>query len=117
MKHNKNEQNYLDFVPSIVPELVWKVDKDHMVVVDMQNTGFYNRLAQRFFHRPKVSHIKLDELGSFIWNQIDGKRTVYDISELVKARFGDKAEPLLGRLVRFLEILKTQKWIDLEGRK
>jgi hypothetical protein len=117
MKHKKIEKNYLDFVPSVVPGLVWKVDKDNMVVVDMENTGFYNRLAQKLFHRPKVSHIKLDELGSFIWNQMDGRRTVYDISELVKARFGDKAEPLLDRLVKFLEILKAQKWINLEGRK
>lgn len=112
MKHKKNEQNYLDFVPLIVSGLSWTTDKDTMVVVDMENTGFYNRLAQKLFHKPKVSHIKLDELGTFIWNQIDGKRTVLEISELVKARFGNKAEPLLERLIKFLEILRSNHWIE-----
>ncbi len=113
MKHKKQPQNYLDLIPAHMPQIRWDMGDDAIVVVHMENTGFYNRLAQKLFHKPKVSHIKLDELGSFIWNEMDGKRTVSEISESVKARFGDKAEPLLDRLIRFLEILRSQKWITL----
>lgn len=111
MKHNRSKTNYMELVPAAASGLAWTTDRDHRVVVDMENTGFYNRLAQALFHKPKVSHIKLDEMGSFIWKQIDGKRSVLEISESVRNRFGDRAEPLLDRLIRYLEILRANQWI------
>ena len=53
-------QNYMDLI--FVPKdgIHFSVSKEGMVTVDMENTGFYNRLAQKLFHRPKTSHIALD---------------------------------------------------------
>ena len=51
--------------------------------IRMLHRHFYAWIAQKFFHRPRVSHIDLDTMGSFIFPLIDGKRTVGDIAELV----------------------------------
>ncbi|MCU6736482.1 PqqD family protein [Diplocloster agilis] len=104
-------RNYMDYVPMKNPEYKWETNEKGRVVIDEPNVGFFNRIAQKFFHRPKVSHIQLDAYGSFVWQQIDGKNTIYDISELVKAEFGKKAEPVLNRLVEFFRILKFHRFI------
>lgn len=107
--------NYMDFIPMKNPAFHWELNDKGRVVIDEPNTGFFNRIAQRFFHRPKVSHISLDGYGSYIWKLIDGKNTMYDISEEVKAHFGKKAEPLLNRLVEFFRILKSHDFILYKG--
>lgn len=107
----KEKKNFMDFVPCPNPLYTWDADKKGIVTVHVVNTGFYNRLAQELFKRPRISHIKLDEYGSFVWQQMDGKRTVYEISELVKQNFGKEAEPVINRLVKYLQILYDNKFI------
>lgn len=75
----KKKKNYLDFVPVCAPGYSWKLNEKKLVEIEVQNKGFYNWLAQKFFKRPKVSYISLDEYGSFVWRQMDGQRTIYDI--------------------------------------
>lgn len=107
----KGKKNYLDYVPVCAPEHTWELNEKNLVVIHVENKGFYNRLAQKVFKRPKVSHISLDAYGSFVWQQMDGKRTIYDISHLVKERYGAEAEPLLERLTKFFQILYENHFI------
>lgn len=107
----KLKKNYLDYVPVCAPEHSWELNEKRLVVIRVENRGFYNRLAQKVFKRPKVSYISLDEYGSFVWQQMDGKRTIYDISFLVKERYGEKAEPLLPRLTKYFQILYQNHFI------
>ena len=113
----KKTENYLDYIPAISPRNTWDVDEDDgLVTVHMVHRGFYAAIAQKFFHRPRVSHIHLDTNGSFIFRHIDGKRTVEDIAELVKAEFGKDAEPLYDRLVKYMQILYDNKFIYYVGK-
>ncbi len=107
----KEKKNFLDYVPCCNPLYTWDVDKKGIVTVDVVHKGFYPFLAQKLFKRPRVSHIKLDEYGSFIWQQMDGSKTIYDIAELVKEQYGEAAEPLLDRLVEYFRILYQNKFI------
>ncbi|MEI3521206.1 MAG: PqqD family protein [Anaerosacchariphilus sp.] len=107
----KKKKNYLDFVPVCAPGYSWKLNEKKLVEIEVQNKGFYNWLAQKFFKRPKVSYISLDEYGSFVWRQMDGQRTIYDISFLVKECYGEEAEPLLPRLTKFFQILYQNHYI------
>ncbi len=107
----KTQKNLLDMVPkhnSLVP---FTEDKKGIVTLQVKNRGFYNRVAQIIFRRPKVSYIELEEFGSFIWNQIDGKKTVMEIGELVKNKFGTKAEPLYDRLGTYMNTLRNCDYI------
>ncbi len=67
----KEKDNYLDRVP-VINDMKWNELEDGIVEVVVENTGFYNTIAQKFFHKPRFSFIKLDEYGSCVWKAIDG---------------------------------------------
>lgn len=104
------KKNFLDFIPEHSPKITWS-QKDDIITVDMYHKGVFPWIAQKLFHRPKVSHISLDAHGSFVWKQINGKNTIYDIAMLVKEHFGDSAEPLYDRLVKYIKILRNNNFI------
>lgn len=114
----KQKKNYLELVPFKNPKYHWEEKQNGLVTVTVVHTGFYNRLAQKLFHTPAYSDIDLDAFGSFVWRQIDGERSVYDIAALVKAEFGKKAEPLYDRLVKYFQILKNNSFVSFrkEGK-
>ncbi len=116
MKKKKNE-NYLDYVPICAPEYQWKTDKKGIVVITVENKGFYNWLAQKFFKRPRFSQISLDEYGSFVWQQMDGKRSIYEIAQLVKEKYGEKSEPLYERISKYFQILYRNHFIGYVKEK
>lgn len=112
----KKKENYLDFVPVINGQNTWDQGEDGVVTIHMVNRGFYNTLAQKLFHTPRVSHIKLDEHGSFLWMRIDGIKTVGQLALELKEAYGEKAEPLYDRLVKYMQILHNNRFILFEGR-
>ena len=76
----QNKDNFLDYVFAYPEGLVFTCSDEGEVTVDMENKGFTNKVAQRFFKRPKVSHIKLEGMGSFIFLCVDGKRKEWEAS-------------------------------------
>ena len=112
----KQSENYLEYVPVRMPETEFTVDETGIVTLTKEWTGFYNRIAQRFFHRPRVSHIALDGYGSFIWKLIDGERDVYAISQKLETAYPGM-EKSLPRLIKFLEILRDHHFIVWKGQE
>lgn len=104
--------NYLEQIPARNSEFPWKEDKQGMVVVDIVHRGIFDKLAQKLWVTPKISHIKLDKLGSFTWKQIDGNRNLIEIGALVKEEFGEQAEPLYERLCQYFDMLKNNRFIS-----
>ena len=51
----KNDKNYLDYIPVKNPEVEYETDENGRVTVFIEWKGFYHRIAQKFFHRPRVS--------------------------------------------------------------
>lgn len=113
----KASKNYLDFVPVCAPDHTFTVRKDGTVVVREEHKGFYAWIAQKIYKRPRFSDIELDEFGSYVWKQMDGKRTIYEISFLVKERFGERAEPLLPRLTQYFQTLYRNHFIGYVTEK
>ena len=111
----KSAENYLDYIPVISEKNTWS-EEDGVVTVHMVHRGFYAGIAQKIFHRPRVSHIKLDGHGSFIFRHIDGVRTIGELASLVKEEFGDRAEPLYERLVQYMQILRNNGFIYFQGK-
>lgn len=111
----KKNNNFLDYIPVHSDKITWS-ENENIVTVDMYHKGFFPWIAQKFFHRPKISHITLDSHGSFIWKNIDGINTVNDLAIAVKAQFGDDAEPLYDRLVKYIRILRNNNFITYKER-
>lgn len=110
------KENYLEQVPVRNPEFSWKENDQGIVTVDLVHKGFFDKLAQKLWVTPKVSHIKLDRFGSFVWMQIDGSRNLMEIGCLVREEFGDKAEPLYERLSKFMMTLKDNGFVTFSSR-
>lgn len=105
--------NYLDCIPCHNAELSYVTDEKGNVTLLQENRGMFNYMAQKIFRKPRISQIHLDEMGNFIWPLIDGERTIYDISVMVKEKFGDKAEPLYNRLVQYIRNLESYGFIQI----
>ena len=112
----KQKENYLDFVPLINPQNTWDEGEDGIVTIHMVHRGFYDKLAQKVFHTPRVSHIKLDEYGSFLWKKSDGVQRVGALAQQMKSQFGEAAEPLYDRLVKYMQILHNNRFVLFAGK-
>jgi hypothetical protein len=110
-KGKQSNQNYLEKIPAPHPAINWSTDAKGTVTLEIENTGWANRLAQKLFKRPKVSFVHLDEMGSFIWPLMDGKQTIQQLGPSVEEQFGEKAQPLYPRLVKYFQILDSYHFI------
>ena len=113
----KKADNFLDYIPKHNSLYEDRTNEKGMIEVGMLNRGLFNRIAQILFKRPKISWIELEGMGSFIWNQIDGKRNVYEIGKLVKEKYGQEAEPLYERLSTYIKTLHNSCFIVYENKK
>ena len=77
----------------------------------------FNTIAQKVFGKPRFSKVHLDEMGTFIWPEIDGTKTVQDLALLVKEHFGDKAEPLYPRIVKYFQIMESYEFVHFINKK
>ena len=103
--------NYLDLIPVRTEELQWFTDRRDRIVLKVENTGLFNKIAQKVFNKPQFTKVHLDQQGTFIWPLIDGKRTVTDIAALVKEEFGEAAEPLYPRIIKYFQIVESYHFI------
>lgn len=111
-KAKKQQNNLLDYIPVRNPRLTWDV-KNGKVTLHRENKGIFFWFGQKLWKKPRFSHIELEEFGSFLWQNMDGKRDVGDLADMLKAEFGEKAEPLYERVVKYINILKNNKFISL----
>ena len=105
-------ENFLERVPVPNRLLNWQTTDDGKVELFVENTGLFNRIAQKLFGKPEITHVHLDTVGSFVWPLLDGERNIIGIGKLVKKHFGEKAEPLYERLAEFFRILDSYHFVE-----
>lgn len=111
-KKNEPQINYLDLIPRQSSEIRWHRDLKERVIIEVENKGLFNKIAQNVFNKPKYTKVHLDVNGTFIWPLIDGQRTVADIAALVHEEFGEKAEPLYPRIVKYFQIMESYHFVE-----
>lgn len=87
-------------------------EKGRIVVLVPQQQ---NKFVQWFMPKKNTinDRIKLDILGSFVWNSCDGTKTIHDIAERMKQEYGKYAEPVDERVSRYINKLHDSKLIDV----
>lgn len=110
-KKQNMDINYLDLIPVRSEELHWHKDIKGRVILDVENTRLFNKIAQKVFNKPQYTKVHLDTQGTFIWPLIDGKHTVTEIAALVKEEFGEAAEPLYPRIIKYFQIVESYHFI------
>lgn len=112
-KQQTISENYLEKIPKVNPALSWRCE-DGQVIIEKENTGIANRIAQKLIRKPKVTQIHLDKMGNFVWPLIDGKRTITEIGTEVDLHFGKSAHPLWERLAQYFKILENYGFVTTE---
>jgi hypothetical protein len=70
------------------------------------------KLLQPRLPRPYFK-VHLDDIGTFVWDRIDGQTTVGAIADAAREHFGDKIEPVHERLKSFLYQLESGEFIKI----
>ena len=107
--------NLLELYP--LHNVKWKQNDDGLVVLlsPRIKNPFLVKLFGRLMKRPDCQ-IKLDEFGSFVWNQIDGITNVQKIGDELVLKYGQKIEPVFQRLSLFINSLAHNKFIILREK-
>lgn len=105
----QQKMNYLDKIPC--HNTSWSQSENSLITLEIKNKGVFSKITQVIFKKPPVYYVHLDQFGSFIWKNIDGEISVYDISKLLTQEFGELAEPLFLRLVKFFKTLENNNFI------
>lgn len=104
-----NKDNFLLYIPNKTHQ-AWE-EKNGSIYLIIHHDKLVERVASWLTKRPTVTDIKLDELGTFIWKEIDNQKTVYDIGQCLFKEFGAKCEPIYERLIMYLRYLNKKGWI------
>ena len=110
-KTKRLSANYMDLVFVKNEDRPWSQKEDGIVEIQMENKGFFNAIAQKFFKRPRFSRISLDAYGSKLWLSIDGNNTVTQIVEAMENAFPSEKDKMLNRVVQFLNTLELHSFI------
>ena len=110
-KKNEPQINYLDLIPAKADSLKWHRDFKERVILEVENKGVFHTIAQKLFNKPRYTKVHLDEFGSFLWPQINGEKTVAELAALVKKQYGEKAEPLYPRIVKYFQIVESYGFV------
>ena len=113
-RKEKLSGNYLEKIPVRSSYINWKESESGKVTLEIENIGFFNRMAQKFFGKPKISYVHLDAMGSFVWPIIDGNKDILAIGKDVKDKFGEECEPLYERLAKFFQVLESYNFISFK---
>ena len=111
-KKKEIQINYLDLIPERSTQLRWHPEIRGRMVLEIENKGALNTIAQTLVGKPRYTKIHLDDNGTFIWPLIDGRKTVEDIAALVKGEFGEKAEPLYPRIIKYFQIMESYHFVN-----
>ncbi len=99
----KSNEDVLNIIYKRSGKLEYEINKDNIVtIIEKQDHKIQNFFRKLKFKIPEYKKITLDEYGSWIFLQIDGKKNVKALGESLEAKYGDKVHPLYERLLPFL---------------
>ena len=103
---------------SLVPQRAceWADDDDHGKVVVLQpryGSGILGRLIQpRLNESKKHIRIPLEERGTFLWREMDGKLTVWDLVAAFSREFEEEIDTVPERVATYLYQMADNKLIS-----
>lgn len=109
VKSKNKKDNFLLYIPRKNHDN-W-VEKDGDIYLIFIHDKTIEKIAQKLFKKPSVTDIKLDEIGTFIWQLVDDNRNIYNIGECLLEKYGKSCEPVYERLIMYLRYLNRMGWI------
>ena len=104
-------EEFLGFKPKR-QDFEWFTNKERLVRIKVHK--FQSNIGKSFcklIRKKDTFTAKLDKLGSLVWENCDGKKTVKQILEIIKKEF-PKEENLDQRFFLYLQQMRNLKYID-----
>jgi hypothetical protein len=103
--------NYLDLTPFTINE--FEVENGLVTILIKK---FRSKVMQSLLPRNRTNYINihLDDPGSVVWLNIDGKKNVAEIIEAISQNMGEKLPDIEQRVTKFLTQLFQQKFIGFK---
>lgn len=110
MGRKKETKNILDMIP--LRSYEWE-EKEGTISIKVPK--FRSKLGDKFcglIKKERTYKVNLDEYGSYAWKLCDGKRTVREIGDSLKEKFGEKVEPVYERVAELFNIMEANRLIS-----
>lgn len=105
-------QDALRVYPTRNSNLQWEVDSEGMVSATLTRPhDLKNRVVGGFLMLPESKQLKLDEVGTFVWNLCDGKHTVADLVAKMADQYKLSRREVEVSLTEFLRMLAKRGMI------
>lgn len=99
----------------LVRRLEWTEAEDGRILVFRPRFG-ESALGRKFASWLGLSdyRIRLDEIGTLVWKQCDGRRPASQIADALRKQFGERIEPAEDRLQTFVFQMSRARMIAIE---
>ncbi len=115
MRKDKNINREPEDIGEVIPKQSCNFEEKEGLITVLyveENPSFIDRTFFKKFVK-KPHRVDLDEIGSFIWKNIDGHLTVDEITALAEEHFGEKIAPAKERVQLFINQMFRTKLIKL----
>lgn len=118
MLKKKEVVNLLELTPVRERKFIVKENDLVTILIPKFKTQFFQSLIPK--NKSKETKVNFEELGSAVWNEIDGNKKVDEIVKNLGEKLGDKIQPAEERITKFLVQLNADKFIsfrELQDKK
>ena len=106
-----------ELIPVTKKRVTWQKNSDGIIKLTIWRNGLIEKYLCQSMNLPLKFDVDLDEFGSFVWQNMDGRQNIMEIIRLTKEKFGKKAEPVYKRVLAFMKQLLNNRLIKLKKPK
>ena len=104
-------------IPVKNPAVSWEKSEKGEITIKVKLPPSKPGLLSGFVKEPTEKKYVLDEVGSYVWELIDGKRTIGEMAELIAKQFKLHRREAQASLLAYLQLLAQRGLIRLMAPK
>ena len=109
-----SQTNLLDLAPIRIAD--WSDSGDRIVIHrPKRRVQGLRSLVDKALDWLAPARIRLDEVGTFAWQRLDGSTTAGSIAKAMRMHFGESVEPAEERLGKFIQMLRREGMLAYPG--
>lgn len=107
---SENREQWLKAIPVKNCQYSCEPNGNFILQMPRSDNALLSKVINLFAKSPYFK-IKLDERGSYIWENCDGEKTIDEICRILEAKFGDVVKPSTERTIQFMKQLYQYRLI------
>ena len=104
-----NEEDLKGLIYAKVTNVNFKDKKGVVTLIKEQNHPIQKFFRKLHFKIPSNTYLELDAYGSFVFQNIDGKKSIFEIGQMLKEKYPESGNLLYSRLLVYLNVLENNE--------